>query len=421
MKKQISNLYSYRTRLINGLSQMLNVDVAYLVRGGFWLSAGYSGVTLLRLLLVVILAHFADRAFYGQYQLIFSILATILVFSLPGMNIAITQSVARGYDSSLITGTKSKLRWAVLGSIALLGVAGFFYFIKPEPIWYVFIFMALSFPLYACFSSIIFYYRGKENFRKAAIYNVLTSAITITSVIIVFFLTKSLLAIVLAMIIPVTFVYVLIYFKILQKIKSRKIDKGVVSYGKNLTFMTLFELITPHIDKFVIAYIAGFEGLAIYSIALAVVLHLGILGKQFSFLILPKLSRAKAHHFEKIKKLFWLASLGVVFCVIVLILIMPWLIPLLFSQKYVASVHYAQIAMVYLVFFLPSSILIAFFQGKKKTKLLYTYNFGTGVMNIVLLAVFVPLLGVFGAIISRVVLGLIGFVFLTSVFYTQKR
>ncbi len=408
-------------RMLELLSKALNIDVAYFVRGWLWLFSGYVANAVIKLVLVIVLANLVDRAFYGQYQFVFAVISTMMVFSLPGMDASIAQSVANGHDASLILGTRSKMRWSVLGSLALLGLAAFFKFVRQDPLWLVFVGIAVLFPLYSSFTSVLAYYRGKENFRKATVYNTLISIAGTLPVLAVVFFVKSLVAVVLVGLACIIATYCVLYFKTLREITGKSVDEGVVAYGRDLTFMTALNYVAPYADRFIIAAIAGFEWLAVYSVAMAITLNLSINGQLISILLLPKLSREKPHHEQHIKKLFWWACLAIAIAVAGLILILPWVIVLLFSDKYVESIPYAQIASLYLMFFIPSTILRTFFQARKKTKFLYVYSLGTGVISLVLLGIFVPLLGILGAVISKVVLGFLSFVVLVIYFYTTTK
>ena len=404
--------------VLDWLSRVLNIDAHYFVRGGFWLGLSYSFHTLMRLVLIVFLARFFDKQFYGEYQFFINALAIAGFFALPGMETAITQSVANGYNSSLIFGTRAKLKWSFLGSVFLLCIAGFFKFIRPEPFWHVFVFAALLFPVFSGFNGVFGYFLGKENFRKSALFGMFAEFVGVLATILASF-TGSLFIIVLAYMVSSTIAVLLVFLFERRKVKPVPVDPGVVAYGRDMTFMNVFNYISPFLDRFVIAFVMGFESLAVYAIAMAIVPHLSYGGRLFSLLLLPKFSRESPGHAGKIKKLFWWFCLGCVFLVVVLIAVLPWLIPLLFSEKYAESVFFAQIACLYLIFFMPSSIIYSYFQGRKRVRLLYAYNLGLGVLNLVLLGVFIPLLGVMGAIVSKIALGILGFIFLVISFYRK--
>lgn len=405
--------------LLSSLSRTLNIDVHYFVKSGFWMYLGYGCSVLFRMILLVIFARFASKEFYGEYQFVSTVLWVLVVFSMPGMDTSILQSVARGYESSLISGTRAKMRWSLLGSVALVFVALYFIYVSPRPFWNVFMALVVFFPLWSAGSTIMAYYRGKEQFDKAAFYEISVGILTTIASIVAFLLTKSLLVIFVASIVVGILMFEFTYSRLARRIKPVPVDGQVVSYGRHVTLMTAVNFVAPYADRFAITYIAGYEGLAVYSIATSIPTTLAFCGKLLSTLLLPKLSRDHPGHVHSIKALFWWFSLAALVMTGVAILVIPWLIPFLFSEGYVESVRYAQVALLYLVFFIPTSVLYSFFQGRKSVRLLYAYNLGIGVAHLIILAVMVPLFGIWGAIVSNVILGFFGFVFLVVAFYRK--
>ena len=407
--------------LIDGVSQRLGIDVRYFVNGGFWIGTGYVCIALLRLVQIIVLARLMDQELYGQYQFVLATITAVIVFSLPSMDGAITQSVARGYSSSLVSGTREKLKWSLLGSLVLLGVGVFFRVVMPLPIWHIFLLAAIFFPTYSGFTAVITFYYGKQEFAKGTFYDVLPEIASTGALIGGFLLTKSLAVMIGLMMVLVSGVYCGIYARAKHEIKETKPDKGLVSFGRNLTFSTVLSSISPYVDKFVIASVVGFEGLAVYAVAMSVTSYLSVSGTLLSTLLLPKLSRANARQAGKIKRFFWWVVLAVAAGVCVLVVVLPRVMRAVFSEKYGASIPYAQVALASLVFLIPSSILSSYFQSRRQRKVLYAHNLSSGVVNLVLLAVFVPLLGTFGAVLSKVLLGFWRLVFLGVSFHLWVR
>lgn len=405
-------------RIINGLSNSLQIDVSYFARAGFWVVVGYAGSALLRILQIIILARAIDRQLYGEYQFVLVLIAAVAVFSLPGMDSAIVRSVANGYFSSFVAGTKAKLKWALIGTLVLLGMAVFFKFFQPKPFWHLFIFVALLFPCYTGFTGISAYYRGREKFRAAALYDLLVAGVSTFSVVVALLIEKSVFSIILSLMIFNILLYLYFYVKTCKQIPHKPLDRAVVREGVHYSVIGALSYLTPYVDKFIIAFIVGFEGLAIYAVAVSLLLNLSNGSYLISMLLLPKLSRAKSHHAVRIRGLFWLMCLSIAGIVALVILLTPLLLPLLFSVKYVESVRYAQIALVSLVFMLPSAVLVTYFRAGNRTKFLYVYSLGMGVMNIVLLGIGVPLFGILGAVLSKVLLGFLGCAFLTISFFS---
>ena len=94
-------------RALNYAQRALKLDVRYFMRGGFWLSLMQGITTLTGFLVVVAFTRLATKDFYGQYQFIMAIIAFLAIFSLPGMQTAITQAVSRNKNAALLQGTKA--------------------------------------------------------------------------------------------------------------------------------------------------------------------------------------------------------------------------------------------------------------------------------------------------------------------------
>lgn len=415
----LAHLKSRGNHALDLLSKTANFDVGYFMRGGMWLGLAYAVNALIRLSVIIVVAQAMDKTVFGQYQFILTVFMALMVFTLPGMGTAITQSVANGFNSSLISGTRSKMKWGMLGSVALVGIAAFFAW-RQETIWSIFLVIALFFPFYAVYTAVLAFYRGKEDFRSSALYGFVFTLVNAIAVLGAFFLFGTLMSVFVSMMLFAGLASLIIYYIASRKVARDPVDEQVVVYGRHLTLMMALNNAAPYADKILVAALAGFEGVAVYAVATVLTLNLALLGKLLTSLLLPKLSRAQAHHVKRIKAVFWWLTLVVAVSVVAGIVVIPWIIPILFSEKYIAAIPYAQVALLYLVFIFPASVLDAFFQARKKTKLLYAYNLGTGIANLVLLAVLVPLFGLWGAVSSKVALGLIQFVFLTGAFYRQK-
>ncbi len=417
--KSVRGIETGGNGVLNGLSRVLNIDVEYFVHGGFWLGVDQGVGMLLRLVQVAVFAHVVDKTFYGEYQFIITMMTAFALFALPAMDTAIIQSVANGYKSSLVVGTRAKFKWSLLGCLGLVLTGLFYKFVRPEPFWLVLILCAVFFPFYFSLSSVSAYYRGRENFRAAAVYGLLVEAVAMVVVVGMLMLTKSLVWVVGSMMASSVLVLLWVFVKARREIRMEPVDKNVVSFGIHLTVMNALNYLSFYADKLIIGILIGLENLAVYSVAIGAANNLAAGGNLFGILLLPKLSRND--HSAKIKQWFWLAIIGSLAAAVAAAFVMPWLIPLLFSEKYSDAVLYSQIVMAFLVFYLPACVLRSYFQGRKKTKFLYVHNVTFGILNLVLLFVFVPLYGILGAVISKVALHAVGLASMLAYFlFTTK-
>ena len=71
-------------------------DMLYIAKGGFWVMFGQGMNAILSLGLLVAFANFLPKETYGTYRYILSIAGMLSIFTLTGMNSAVSRSVARG-------------------------------------------------------------------------------------------------------------------------------------------------------------------------------------------------------------------------------------------------------------------------------------------------------------------------------------
>ena len=120
------------------------------------------------LMLSLIFTRLSTPEMYGQYQYIVSILGVIALFSLPGMNVAIVRASAQGFDRTLWEGTKTRLRFAFLGSVALAVIAGLLAYQGRPAMARAALISAVLFPLLSPLDSYLSYLNGKRQFRHFA-------------------------------------------------------------------------------------------------------------------------------------------------------------------------------------------------------------------------------------------------------------
>ena len=67
------------------------------------------------------------REVFGEYQFVLSVLAIISILSIPGLNISLIRSVARGYEGDYKKVVKVSFKWSLLGVPVLLMVGSYYY------------------------------------------------------------------------------------------------------------------------------------------------------------------------------------------------------------------------------------------------------------------------------------------------------
>ena len=94
-----------------------HTDMVYIAKGGAWLTAARIVASISSFLMVIAFANLLTKEAYGLYQYVLSIVGILSISTLGGINTALTQAMARGYEGSIIPALKTRIHWGVIGGI----------------------------------------------------------------------------------------------------------------------------------------------------------------------------------------------------------------------------------------------------------------------------------------------------------------
>ncbi len=386
-------------------------DNVYLAKGGFWLTTEQLVSTAAAFLLAIAFANLLDPATYGNYKYILSLVGILGIFTLTEMKTAVTQSVARGLEGSFYVGFKTKLKWGALGSLAAMGLAGYYWLQGNELLPIPLLISAVFLPLMHASGIYGNFLAGRKLFKVQTKYNIPNQIISVGAMIIALFLTKNLFWLIAVYLISRTSLNY--FFYVLTKIKfqpNKKEDSKTLSYGKHLSFVNVIGRVTIYLDRLLIFHYLGAAEVAIYSFALAPPTQLRDLFSKIPTLALPKLVR---HSFKEINallhkrlvKLFLIGS-----CVaLIYILLAPYLFKIFFP-KYLDSIFFSQLFAITIALVAPISLLSA----AKQSKLTYypkSWLYWGIIPHIVLIIALFFLIkpyGLTGVVMSRIIFFLFG-------------
>lgn len=341
---------------------------------------------------------------YGTYRYLLSAYSLVAILALPGIDTAIIQSIGQGFDSSFLRGLRLKLRWGILGMIACVGV-GFYYLLKQDQ------HMALLFGISAVFLPFMeagslspSYFNAKKDYRRWALFDLVTQITTAMILLGSMFLFHQTLYLVIAYFggnVLMRWIILWIIHRE-QKASSQKmeaIDHGLSPYARSLTLFQITSRVISSIDGIVLFHFLGPAQLAIYTIALAIPARAQGMFRILGSLAFPKFANRPAHKVAGVlsKKMLMMA-VGVIIICFAYVGIAPWLFRT-FLPKYIPSVPYSQL----FVFSLISSItypMSSFLFTHKRIKENYLLSWSSLTVKIVCLIAFVPLFGIWGAVIS---------------------
>jgi O-antigen/teichoic acid export membrane protein len=391
-------------RLINTLERWLKTDIRYLLKGGFWLVLGQGFASIAALVLSIAFANLLSKDVYGIYKYILSIIGTLSIASLSGIDVALVQAIARNYEGGFIKGLKKKIAWGFIGSIIGFGI-GIYYFIQANNLLgYGIIIGCLFFPFMNAFRLYGSVLNGKKLFKAYSLYNVITQTGAASLLILTLFYTKNLLIILSVYFLANTLFNLLFLFFTWKKYPlNGNEDPETGPYAMHLSAMDIINTISGQLDKILVFQLLGAAELAIYTIAVAPTEQLKGLLKNVNFLALPKFATRTQ---EEIKaglnnKLLYFGVF--VICIVALYIIAaPFLFPILFPQ-YLESIPYSQIMALSVVTSILSTFMYTILGAQAKRRELYEYHIYNNILNIGLLVLGIYFYGIWGAIFARVI------------------
>jgi len=375
-------------------------DNIYIAKYGSYLTIGNIISTIASFLLAMAFARLLPKETYGQYKYILSIVAILSIFSLQGMNKAIIQGVAKGFDGVLKKGFKAKLKWSLLGSVASIGIAIYFWLQGNIEFTISFLIIATFLPLFKSGEIYQFYLSGKKMFGKKVSYTVLTQLLSTAFLLLTLFLTTNLIILILVYFLSYSALRNLFLFLTIKKTKLNKLeDPGTISYGKHLSLMSILGIISQQIDKILLFSLLGPIQLAIYSFAVLPIQYIRAPLQNIQELAFPKLSaRSKQEIKKTLPKKLIKSVLLILPMIIIYIVIAPYFYKIFFPQ-YTDSIFYSRLFSITLLVF-PISMMQLSLLAQRKTKDLYKINIILPIIQILLFVVLIPLYGILGVIIA---------------------
>lgn len=380
-------------------------DMIYLVKGSFWLTFGSFITSGTVFLSAIAFAYLLPKDVYGTYKYILSMFGMLSIATLGGMEGAVGQAVARNYEGSFIPAIKVRMQYGLLGSVASIGMAGY-YFIHQQPILAgAFLIAAVFLPIMDPLAMYHNYLQNKKLFDVSAIYGAIAQIIAVGSLIITIFITKNLLIILFVYLGSWTLLRYIFLRRTLKDFPPNTLeDPQTISYGKHSTTINIIATLIGSLDSIMLFNYLGPSELAIYSFALAPIAQLRSLSQNLPTLAMPKLAGKSAHELDRTlnKRIILLFTIAIAI-VSAYILTAPYIFKIFFPQ-YISSVFFSQVFSISLLFTMPQDIFGAVIGSKLSStpkKLLYLWNVPTIVL-VVSMFLLISRFGILGVILSRI-------------------
>jgi len=390
-------------QLLRWIEKYTKTDMVYLAKGGLWLTVSKVVGIFTSLALSIAFANMLSKESYGVYKYIISFAGILSIPTLVGMNDSLSRSIAKGYEGSLWSVIKTKIRWGIIGIAGGLALAGYYFYQENYLLGLGFLVIALLSPI---MDSVIMhgaYLQGKKKFKLLSILNSISQVTTVAAIIIALIFSKNVPLIILSSYGTNFTVRGLAFLYTLRRYPpNNKIDSSTIAFGKHLSVMQIFSGIVNNIDKILMWHLVGPVELAVYSFALAPVNQGKSFLRSLTTLAFPKLAQQDPKILRQtlLPKIARLCALMTIF-VAAYILLAPYLYRVLFPS-YMDAILYTRYYALY-IFLFPLSLVGSTFVAQGQHRYLYILRTATPAVKIGLLLILLPLFGIAGAIASLLV------------------
>ncbi len=244
-------------RALRWSERYTKTDMVYIASGGSWLLFGQIGGLVFSLLLAIAFGHLASADLYGNYKYVLSLAGIIAIFSLSGLNVAISQAVAQGRDGALAQGFRLSLR-ASIGTVLVGLCAALYYYVTDNMfVSLALVLISLGTPLINSLMLYDGYLVGRQDFRRESLYGIGNAAATFFLVAGMLLLTDRAIVVVGAYLVACIAMSGLWYYRTRRSVRNHVPDERLLSYSANLSLMSVIATIADRIDSIVIFSMLG--------------------------------------------------------------------------------------------------------------------------------------------------------------------
>lgn len=368
-------------------------------RNIFWSNLNQGILVLSFLLNSIIFTRLGGMKIYGDFLLLYSILGLLSIISISGVRETILRSVSQGYDRTYFEATKFSLLWSLIGIPILLLIGLYYYFFQSSLLGITLMISSLVFPFFASLQTWMFIMKGKADFKRLALYNLLLKSVQLIMFIVTLTLTKNI------MIIFLIYIFIESIFNIIYYLQNEKkyvtnsmIDSGWRKQSYTLSVMDLSSIIFGKADIIIMSIFLNSESVAIYGVIMKILdaFFVGINGSMTA--ILPQFYKSNKIKINNFYKIIFLSIL------IPLLLkpIIEYPIIFLYGQVFSEAIIYTQMYLFVIPFFLISKISNHFLIKYKLNNVILITKFVAMISVLILYLVLIPAYGITGGIISSI-------------------
>ena len=402
MLQQLKNL---GFRWLKKSEKLTKTDMIYFTKGGFWLTINQFLSSAVAFGLAIAYANLLSPEVYGAYKYIISVAAIVSIPTLSGIDTAVARAAAQGNRGSLIPAFNVKLKWGWLACLASIAVAVYYLLVQYNlQLSLAFVLLALIVSSFESLRLYQSYLVGLKEFKFLSASMMVIKIVSAITVLIALLLHVDLVWLVVAYFVPQLLVRWYYWLKTIKKYPpNQSVDPQTIHLGKQLTVNNIVISISDQLDQVLLFNLLGPVQLAIFQFAVAPIEQVKGLLKNIPAIAMPKFaSRSQAEIRKTIDHRLWRYAALLTVLVAIYIPLAPWLFKLVFP-RYLAAASLSQVFAISLIAVPLLGIITTIFESQAMVKQLYKLRLFNAVSQIVITVGFIVYLGLWGAILARVV------------------
>lgn len=362
----------------------MGIDVKYYLRSGWWSTFGEVGQAGAGLIVAVIFARWASQEVFGQFQLIVSILATVAVVSLKGLDTVLVRDVARGNEGVYAKVAGLRWRWSLISVPILLGISAYYWKNGEAGLAGTLLIAVILAPGHYVGQLWGGYYKGKKRWRSYSWMSLMRSGFSLVVVGSVIVLSGGKLIWIFLAHYALNIAINVGYLKYsLEKTDNERISEDWREYGLFLSKLGVLKVIATNIDKVLVGILISPAALAVYTIGLMVPSYVGLFVKSLLATTSPKLAGRGSLTFKELMMMF---GAGIFFSGATVIAVWVLVIPL-FGPAYAEARLLGYIAALAMLAHPVGVYLVNFANMTGRKNVLMTCNIVCPIIKITLLLV----------------------------------
>lgn len=352
---------------------------------------------------IVVLSGFLNKDIFGEIRFIAAVLAILSLFSLPGASPIVIQSASSIGRKRVVEIILNQLQWGLVATAGSL-ILSLFYFLKGDiGLGYGFLVGGFFAPVANLYQMPGHLLAGLKRFKDKTF---------VDSTIMLSIIIGATLGTLLTRNVPGTLLFyfgiqsvvtlVFLYYSVRKIPRSNTLaDPLDLTHSRELTIFQAPFTLLPALEKIFIFLLLGPSSLALFTIAVLPIEHMKAAFRSLlQFSVLP--------HFEDetktaiaLRKWLTVASILTIGGVAVLIFFTKIILPIFFPQY--IEVERLSLILILAIVPVPLQILTLALIASRKIKDLFLYSGSLSMVNIIAFLSFIPLFGLTGAVIAKIV------------------